>query len=79
MAALLELGMGFHPDFTGIQNVYMSGLMMGLNREDIERLMPEIEAFADIGDYINQPVRIYSSGMQMRLALRSPLLPVRIF
>lgn len=60
--------MGFHPDFTGIQNVYMSGLMMGLNRDDIERLMPEIEAFADIGDYINQPVRIYSSGMQMRLA-----------
>lgn len=68
VAALLELGMGFHPDFTGIQNVYMSGLMMGLNREDIERLMPEIEAFADIGDYINQSVRIYSSGMQMRLA-----------
>ncbi|EAB5054759.1 ABC transporter ATP-binding protein [Salmonella enterica] len=68
VAALLELGMGFHPDFTGTQNVYMSGLMMGLNREDIERLMPEIEAFADIGDYIREPVRIYSSGMLMRLA-----------
>lgn len=68
VAALLELGMGFHPDFTGIQNVYMSGLMMGLSRSDIDQLMPEIEAFADIGDYINQPVRIYSSGMQMRLA-----------
>ncbi|MEI4920811.1 ABC transporter ATP-binding protein, partial [Klebsiella pneumoniae] len=50
------------------QNVYMSGLMMGLSREEIERLMPEIEAFADIGDYIEEPVRIYSSGMQMRLA-----------
>ncbi len=60
--------MGFHPDFTGRQNVYMSGLMMGLGREEIERLMPEIEAFADIGDYIEEPVRIYSSGMQMRLA-----------
>ncbi|HGZ2173601.1 TPA: O9 family O-antigen export ABC transporter ATP-binding subunit, partial [Escherichia coli] len=60
--------MGFHPDFTGRQNVYMSGLMMGLSREEIERLMPEIEAFADIGDYIDEPVRIYSSGMQMRLA-----------
>lgn len=60
--------MGFHPDFTGRQNVYMSGLMMGLSREEIERLMPEIEAFADIGDYIEEPVRIYSSGMQMRLA-----------
>lgn len=66
VAALLELGMGFHPDFTGRQNVYMSGLMMGLSREEIERLMPEIEAFADIGDYIEEPVRIYSSGMQMR-------------
>lgn len=62
--------MGFHPDFTGRQNVYMSGLMMGLSREEIERLMPEIEAFADIGDYIEEPVRIYSSGMQMRLAVR---------
>ncbi|SUG61978.1 ABC transporter ATP-binding protein [Salmonella enterica subsp. arizonae] len=46
----------------------MSGLMMGLSREDIERLLPEIEAFADIGDYINEPARIYSSGMLMRLA-----------
>ena len=68
VAALLELGMGFHPDFTGRQNVHMSGLMMGLSREEIDRLMPEIESFADIGDYIEQPVRIYSSGMQMRLA-----------
>ncbi|WP_058914167.1 ABC transporter ATP-binding protein [Entomohabitans teleogrylli] len=68
VAALLELGMGFHPDFTGRQNVFMSGLMMGLNRDEISALMPEIEAFADIGDYIDQPVRIYSSGMQMRLA-----------
>ncbi|MFP1809624.1 ABC transporter ATP-binding protein [Lonsdalea quercina] len=68
IAALLELGMGFHPDFTGRQNVYMAGLMMGLSREEITKLMPDIERFADIGDYIEQPVRIYSSGMQMRLA-----------
>lgn len=68
VAALLELGMGFHPDFTGRQNVFMSGLMMGLSRDDIQALMPEIEKFADIGDYVDQPVRIYSSGMQMRLA-----------
>ncbi|WP_413738025.1 ABC transporter ATP-binding protein [Sodalis sp. RH21] len=68
VAALLELGMGFHPDFTGRQNVYMSGLMMGYSREEITRLMPDIERFADIGDYIDQQVRIYSSGMQMRLA-----------
>lgn len=68
VAALLELGMGFHSDFTGRQNVYMSGLMMGLSREEITALMPDIEAFADIGDYIEQPIRVYSSGMQMRLA-----------
>ena len=68
VAALLELGIGFHPDFTGRQNVFMSGLMMGLTRHQLTQLMPEIAAFADIGDYLEQPVRIYSSGMQMRLA-----------
>ncbi|MCJ7926688.1 MAG: ABC transporter ATP-binding protein [Pantoea vagans] len=68
VAALLELGMGFHPDFTGRQNVFMSGLMMGLSRDEISDLLPDIEKFADIGSYIDQPVRIYSSGMQMRLA-----------
>ena len=68
VAALLELGMGFHPDFTGRQNAYMAGQLLGYSVEDITRLMPEIEAFAEIGDYIDQPVRVYSSGMQMRLA-----------
>lgn len=68
VAALLELGMGFHPDFTGRQNAYMAGQLLGLSVEEIGALMPEIEAFADIGDYIDQPVRVYSSGMQMRLA-----------
>jgi lipopolysaccharide transport system ATP-binding protein len=68
VAALLELGMGFHPDFSGRQNVLMAGQLIGLSVPEIEALMPEIEAFADIGDYIDQPVRVYSSGMQMRLA-----------
>ena len=68
VAALLELGMGFHPDFTGRQNVYMAGQLLGLSGEEINRLIPEIEAFAEIGDYIDQPARVYSSGMQMRLA-----------
>ncbi|MEC5407881.1 ABC transporter ATP-binding protein [Paraburkholderia sp. MPAMCS5] len=68
VAALLELGMGFHPDFTGRQNAFMSGQLLGYSVEDIARLMPEIEAFAEIGDYIDQPVRVYSSGMQVRLA-----------
>ncbi len=68
IAALLELGMGFHPDFTGRQNAIMAGQLLGLTADDMRSLMPEIEAFAEIGTYIDQPVRVYSSGMQMRLA-----------
>ncbi|ALK98773.1 sugar ABC transporter ATP-binding protein [Massilia sp. WF1] len=68
VAALLELGMGFHPDFTGRQNVYMAGQLLGIALHEIDELMPKIESFAEIGDYIDQPVRVYSSGMQMRLA-----------
>lgn len=68
VAAMLELGMGFHPDFTGRQNVYMTGQMLGLGADEITGLLPQIEAFAEIGDYLDQPVRVYSSGMQMRLA-----------
>ncbi|MDH0142979.1 ABC transporter ATP-binding protein [Aquipseudomonas alcaligenes] len=68
VAALLELGMGFHPDFTGRQNVFMAGQLKGLSLEEITSLMPHIEAFAEIGDAIDQPVRTYSSGMQVRLA-----------
>lgn len=68
LAALLELGIGFHPDFTGRQNVFMAGQLLGLSPPEIKALMPDIEAFAEIGDYIDQPVRVYSSGMQVRLA-----------
>ena len=68
VAALLELGMGFHPDFTGRQNAYMAGQLLGMSVGEITELMPQIEAFADIGDYMDQPVRVYSSGMQMRVA-----------
>jgi len=68
VAALLELGMGFHPDFTGRQNVMMAGQLLGYSVEEILALMPEIEAFAEIGEYIDEPVRVYSSGMQVRLA-----------
>ena len=68
VAALLELGMGFHPDFSGRQNVFMAGQLLGLGMEELHALMPEIEAFAEIGEYIDHPVRTYSSGMQMRLA-----------
>jgi lipopolysaccharide transport system ATP-binding protein len=68
VAALLELGLGFHPDFTGRQNVLMAGQLLGLDVGEIEALMPDILAFAEVGDYIDQPVRVYSSGMQLRLA-----------
>lgn len=68
VAALLELGMGFHADFTGRQNVFMTGQLLGMSVEEITQLMPQIEAFAEIGEYLDQPLRVYSSGMQMRLA-----------
>ncbi len=68
VAALLELGIGFHPDFTGRQNAYMAGQLLGYSVDHISAMMPAIEEFAEIGEYIDQPVRFYSSGMQMRLA-----------
>lgn len=68
VAALLELGMGFHPDFTGRQNAIMAGQLLGMSVEEVKAHMAEIEAFAEIGEYIDQPVRVYSSGMQVRLA-----------
>ena len=68
ISAILELGMGFHPDLTGRQNVYHSAGLMGFTHEQIEAVMDEIEAFAEIGEYFDQPVRTYSSGMQMRVA-----------
>lgn len=68
VAALLELGIGFHPEFTGRQNAFMAGQLLGMSAEEIRELMPQIEAFAEIDDYMDHPVRVYSSGMQMRLA-----------
>jgi len=68
VSALLELGIGFHPDFTGRQNVYMAGSIRGLPQDAISSLMTEIEEFAEIGDYLDQPIRTYSSGMHVRLA-----------
>jgi lipopolysaccharide transport system ATP-binding protein len=68
VAAILELGMGFNPELTGRQNAYHSAGLMGMSQSDIDRSMPGIEAFAEIGEYFDQPMRTYSSGMQMRVA-----------
>lgn len=68
ISALLELGAGFNMDYTGIENVYMNGTMMGFTRSQMDEKLPEILEFADIGDFVYQPVKTYSSGMFVRLA-----------
>lgn len=68
VAALLELGAGFNTEFTGLENIYLSAQLMGFSRRRTEELLPEIERFAEIGPFIHQPVKTYSSGMYVRLA-----------
>lgn len=68
VAALLELGSGFNPEFTGIENIYLNGQILGLDRDKIDLKLNEILQFADIGDFVHQPVKTYSSGMLARLA-----------
>ena len=68
IASLLELGAGFNPEMTGIENIYMNGSIMGYSKEDMDARLQNIVDFADIGEFINQPVKMYSSGMFARLA-----------
>ena len=68
ISAMLELGLGFNPEFTGRQNAYMAGGLLGYSAQELEQLMKGIENFAEIGDFFDQPLRVYSSGMQARLA-----------
>lgn len=68
LAALLELGAGFNPEFTGRENVFLNGAILGLTRKDVLKKLPEIERFSEIGEFIDQPVKTYSSGMYVRLA-----------
>ncbi len=68
ISALLELGAGFNMEYTGIENVYLNGMMMGFTNEEMDERLPEILKFADIGDFVNQPCKTYSSGMFVRLA-----------
>jgi ABC-type polysaccharide/polyol phosphate transport system ATPase subunit len=67
VTALLEIGAGFHPDFSGSENAYLNGSLLGLSRKEMERVMPSIEEFADIGRFFDAAVKTYSSGMFMRL------------
>jgi len=73
IAALLELGAGFNPEFTGLENVFMNASLMGFSRAETEAMLPEIERFAEIGDFIYQPVKTYSSGMYVRLAFATAI------
>ena len=68
ITALLELGAGFNPEFTGIENIYLNGSILGLSKQEIDDKLDDILAFADIGDFVRQPVKTYSSGMAVRLA-----------
>ena len=68
VSALLELGAGFNPEYTGIENIYLNGTMMNISRDEMDELLPKIVEFADIGEFIAQPVKNYSSGMFARLA-----------
>ncbi len=68
VAALLDLGAGFHPDLTGAENVCINAALLGFSRHQVRAKFDEIVAFADIGEFINEPLRVYSSGMTMRLA-----------
>jgi lipopolysaccharide transport system ATP-binding protein len=73
IAALLELGAGFNPEFTGRENVFLNGEIMGLSRKEIERVFPRIESFAEIGGFIDRPVKEYSTGMYVRLAFSTAI------
>jgi len=67
VSALLELGSGFNPEFTGMQNIYFYGTILGFSKKEMETKIKDIISFADIGDFINQPLKTYSSGMKARL------------
>src|SRR5215831_15447664 len=73
IAALLELGAGFNPEFSGRENVFLNGEILGISRREMERVFPEIENFAEIGEFIDRPVKEYSSGMYVRLAFATAI------
>src|ERR1700728_1355584 len=73
IAALLELGAGFNPEFTGRENVFLNGEILGMPRREMERVFPDIEKFAEIGSFLDRPVKEYSTGMYVRLAFATAI------
>jgi lipopolysaccharide transport system ATP-binding protein len=73
IAALLELGAGFNPEFTGRENVFLNGEILGISRREMERVFPEIEKFAEIGSFVDRPIKEYSTGMYVRLAFATAI------
>src|SRR5487761_1991223 len=73
IAALLELGAGFNPEFSGRENVFLNGEILGIARSDMERVFPDIERFAEIGSFMDRPVKEYSTGMYVRLAFSTAI------
>jgi lipopolysaccharide transport system ATP-binding protein len=73
LSALLELGAGFNPEFTGVENVFMNATLLGFSHAETAAMLPEIERFAEIGEFINQPVKTYSTGMYVRLAFAAAI------
>ena len=77
VASLLEVGTGFHPELTGRENIYLNGTILGMRKVEIDRKFDQIVAFSEIEKFLDTPVKRYSSGMYVRLALRSPLISSR--
>jgi ABC-type polysaccharide/polyol phosphate transport system ATPase subunit len=73
VTAILELGAGFQPDYTGRENVLLNGMMLGISEQEMNQRMSDLASFADVGDFFDQPLRTYSSGMAMRLAFASAI------
>jgi ABC-type polysaccharide/polyol phosphate transport system ATPase subunit len=73
ISSLLELGAGFNPEYNGIENIYLNGTVMGYSRQEMDQKLDEILSFADIGDFVNQPIKTYSSGMYVRLAFAAAI------